>query len=441
MTYQETIDYLYQATPAFEQKGGSAYKPGLERMLGMSEAVGNPHKRLRCIHIAGTNGKGSVSSTLHSIFMEAGLRVGLFTSPHLVSFRERIRINGVPIPEEEVISFVEKSLPLIECWKPSFFEITTLMAFSYFVQEQVDLAIIEVGMGGRLDSTNIITPLLGVITNVSFDHTQFLGNTLSEIACEKAGIMKPGVPMVIGEESDCREVFSAKARLVGCPLRYASELRLGDFLDEGDRLTLSDSPYGKLEIQLRGESQLFNTRTILAALREIEARKLLPFTLENVQRGFAKVVDNSHLLGRWQRVGDRPSVILDTGHNLAGIALNCRQLAHEHFDRLHVVFGMVSDKAWQKVLELLPRERACYYFAMPPCERGLPAETIQLYAEQLSLQGRAYPTVSEAYRQACVEATPDDFIYVGGSNYIVAAVIQNFYPELLEKTLRNIKNN
>lgn len=437
MNYEETIQFLYQATPSFEQKGGVAYKPGLERMYGMSEAVGNPHTQFRSIHVAGTNGKGSVSSTLASIFMETGLKVGLFTSPHLVSFRERIRVNGKPIEKSYVTEFVQKALPLITHWKPSFFELTTLLAFDYFAHQSVDLAIVEVGMGGRLDSTNILHPILSVITNVSLDHTQFLGNTLPEIAAEKAGIIKTNTPIVLGEKVAV-EVFQHKAEEEKAPFYTAFNRPYSLHLNQNGEWQASQSPFGAIQVKLHGEPQKFNTCTLLTALEVIRERNLLSFTDEEVQRGFLKVEANSHLLGRWQKVALSPTVVLDTGHNLEGIRLNAQQLQKETYNQLHIVFGMVADKAWKEVLQLLPQE-AHYYFATPESERGLPATEMLEEAKKIGMQGKAFPSVMEAYHQACLEASAQDLIYVGGSNYIVAHVLREAFPSRVETSLLSEK--
>lgn len=438
MNYEETLQFLYQATPAFEQKGGTAYKPGLERMQGMSEAVGNPHTKFRSIHVAGTNGKGSVSSTLASVFIEAGLKVGLFTSPHLVSFRERIRINGTPIEKEYVTSFVNKALPLITKWQPSFFELTTLLAFDYFAHQAVDVAVVEVGMGGRLDSTNIISPLLSVVTNVSLDHTQFLGNTLPEIAHEKAGIIKNGIPVVLGENVEVK-VFQHKAQEENAPFYTAFSKSYPITLNSHGEWTVQDSPFGPITVKLQGEAQRLNASTILTALEVLREKSLLSFTDQAVQRGFWNVDKNSHLLGRWQKVASSPTTILDTGHNTEGIRLNVQQLHKETFHKLHIVFGMVSDKAWKEVLALLPKESCHYYFATPESERGLPAHGMLEEAQKQGMKGEAYPSIMDAYNAACQNASSEDLIYVGGSNYIVAHVLEEKFPSVVETTFLSNK--
>ncbi len=436
MNYQQTIDFLYNATPAFEQKGAEAYKPGLERMLGMSQVLGHPHQKFRSLHIAGTNGKGSVSSTLASVFIEQGLKVGLFTSPHLVSFRERIRINGTPIEENYVVNFVEQAMPLIEKWKPSFFEITTLMAFAYFAENNVELAVIEVGMGGRLDCTNIITPLASIITNVSLDHTQFLGDTIEKIAFEKAGIIKPHVPVILGEgKTQYGAVIASVASSNNAPLFYAEDYPLEAIEATEQTLVVPHSPFGAIRTALKGEAQKYNTRTLLCTLQVIKQKSILPLTNKAVVDGFAHVVANSHLLGRWQTVALSPKVILDTGHNIAGITQNVEQLKHEAFKHLHIVFGMVADKAWEDVLNILPKANTTYYFATPTGERALKADQMHQVAQHIGLCGQAYPSISEAYLAATQKADSNDLIYVGGSNYIVSEVLKNFFASQVEQSI------
>lgn len=432
MNYQETIDFLYAATPVFEKEGITAYKPGLERMLGMASEIGNPHKALKCIHVGGTNGKGTVCSTLASIFMEAGYKTGLFTSPHLVSFRERVRINGQAIPAQYVVDFVARIMPLIEKWKPSFFEITTLLCFDYFASEKVDIAIIEVGMGGRLDSTNIISPILSVITNVSLDHTQFLGNTTEQIAAEKAGIIKKGVPIVIGEaDSKLRAVYKNKANEVGAPLIFTQSDTLCSNIENNETsLFVKKSNYGSFQTALYGRSQHINTHTILQVLKTLEDFGLYHFTDSQVQQGFAHVITNSHILGRWQKVEEHPTVILDTGHNVAGIKNNLQTLRNEYFTKLHIVFGMVSDKDWKKILRLLPRQ-AEYYFVAPSGERVLPAKELYDFTRSIGCKSRYFDTIVEGFDAAKEAASPHDLILVGGSNMVVADVIENRYPFII----------
>ena len=434
MTYQQTIDYLFAATPQFEQQGGSAYKPGLERVLAMAEAIGSPHlgTGVRYIHVAGTNGKGSTSSTLAAILSAAGYRTGLFTSPHLVDFRERIRIDGVPIEECAVVDFVERTRPLIERFSPSFFELTTLMALHYFAAKKVDVAIIEVGMGGRLDSTNIITPELSIVTNISLDHTQFLGSTLEEIAGEKAGIFKPHVPALVGEaNASLRVVFRAKAELLDAPLYFAED---SDVLQdaEPDRggWLLHTRDYGTLWGELGGAAQRLNARTILAALAILTCRSF-QIPRAAVEEGFAHVVERSHLLGRWQKVASQPATYCDTGHNEAGIRLVVEQLKQEQYQTLHIVFGMVADKDWHSVLRLLPAS-AHYYFVQPTSDRALSSEELAQEARYIGLEGAVFPSIEEGCKAAQKAALPQDLIYIGGSNYVVAEALKKCYPHTLE---------
>lgn len=433
MNYQETIDYLFAATPNFQQQGGSAYKPGLERVLAMAAQLSNPHKSLRTIHIGGTNGKGSTSSILAAVLMSAGYKTGLFTSPHLVDFRERIRVNGTPVSKQFVVDFVAKVRPLVEKWSPSFFELTTLMAFAFFAEQKVDIAIIEVGMGGRLDSTNIITPLLSVITNISLDHTQFLGTTLTEIAREKAGIMKPQTPVVIGEaEGEVQMLFAQQAAALEAPIYFASqELVVHSIEDTPTGLSIHSCDYGSFEGELGGAAQHLNTKTILTALRVLSKQSELSIPTAAVREGFSTVVQKSHLLGRWQSLSSSPRIYCDTGHNEAGIRLVVQQLQQTQWKKLHIVFGMVADKDWHSVLALLPHE-ANYYFVTPPSDRGLPTEEIATYAHQIGLQGKEYPSVSEGFAASRIAAHEEDLIYIGGSNYVVAEVLRESFSHLLD---------
>ncbi len=443
MTYKQTIDFLFAATPLFEKQGGSAYKPGLERVLAMAEVIGNPHQAegIHFIHIGGTNGKGSTSSTLAAVLSASGYRTGLFTSPHLVDFRERIRIDGTPISPEFVVDFVERVHPLVARYSPSFFELTTLMALDYFVHQKVEVAVIEVGMGGRLDSTNIITPDLAVVTNISLDHTQFLGNTLEEIASEKAGIFKRDVPALVGEASESlRKVFRSRSEAVACPLFFAEDqgLLLRVESDPQGGLLLDTRDYGSLWGQLGGCAQQINARTILAAIDVLVHQLHYKISQEAVREAFAHVVERMHLLGRWQKVSEEPTTYCDTGHNEAGIRLVVEQLRHEQYRDLHIVFGMVVDKDWHSVLRLLPKS-AHYYFVQPESERALSAHDLCEEARALGLRGEVYPSIEEGCRQAFAEAHSDDLIYVGGSNYVVADALRTCFPHVLESNFINIK--
>ena len=410
MDYQDTLTYLYNSVPMFQQVGGSAYKEGLENTLTLDEHFGHPHRSFRSIHVAGTNGKGSCSHTLAAILQEAGYRVGLYTSPHLVDFRERIRINGQPIPEEYVIRFVEQERGFFEPLHPSFFELTTAMAFRYFADEKVDVAVIEVGLGGRLDCTNIIRPDVCIITNISFDHTQFLGDTLAKIAGEKAGIIKSGIPVVIGETTpETKSVFLEKAQATGAPIYFAEENDCED--------------YPGIEYELKGLYQQKNARTILTALPLL---KEAGYRLDGqaVRNGFARVVELTGLMGRWQKLQESPTLICDTGHNVGGITYITEQLKQQAYRQLHIIIGMVNDKDIRGVLALLPRE-ATYYFTKASVKRALPESELQELAEAAGLEGDCYPDVPAAVRAAQEKSLPEDFIFVGGSSFIVADLLAN----------------
>lgn len=408
MDYQNTLTYLYNSVPMFQQVGGSAYKEGLENTLTLDEHFAHPHRSFRTIHVAGTNGKGSCSHTLAAILQEAGYRVGLYTSPHLVDFRERIRINGKPVSEEYVIRFVEEERSFFEPLHPSFFELTTAMAFRYFADEKVDVAVVEVGLGGRLDCTNIIRPDLCIITNISLDHTQFLGSTLAQIAGEKAGIIKSGIPVVIGETTpETKPAFLQKAQEVSAPIYFA---------EENDR-----EDYPGVEFELKGLYQTKNKRTILTALPLL---KEAGYRLDeqSVCSGFAHVVELTGLMGRWQKLQESPTLICDTGHNVGGIACIVEQLRQQSYRQLHIVIGMVNDKDVRGVLALLPKE-AVYYFTKASVKRALPEEELQVLAAAAGLEGNTYPDVPAAVRAAQEKSLPEDFIFVGGSSFIVADLL------------------
>ena len=428
MNYQETLTYLYTSAPLFQQVGKDAYKEGLENTYTLDEHFNHPHRKFHTIHVAGTNGKGSCSHTLAAILQSAGYRVGLYTSPHLVDFRERIRINGVPIPQEFVIDFVEKHRAFFEPLHPSFFELTTAMAFLYFARQQVDVAVIEVGLGGRLDCTNIIQPDLCIITNISFDHTQFLGNTLEQIASEKAGIIKPHIPVVIGETTlETKAVFLKKAASADAPIVFAEEEHLLTEArhDEDGSYLYQTTDYANLKGELGGFCQEKNTNTLLSAIRRLKQAGY-QFTETDVRNGFAQVCELTGLKGRWQRLASRPTVICDTGHNVGGIQYIVKQLSLQHYRRLHIVIGMVNDKDINGVLSLLP-VRATYYFTQASVKRALPAEEMKRQAAAHGLSGNAYPSVKEALQAALSQASKDDFIFIGGSSFIVADLLATCY--------------
>lgn len=410
MDYQETLTYLYEQVPMFQRVGGAAYKEGLDNTLTLDAHFGHPHHSFRTIHVAGTNGKGSVSHTLAAVLQSAGYKTGLYTSPHLVDFRERIRINGTPISKDYVVSFVEHERSFFEPLCPSFFELATAMAFKYFADEQVDVAVIEVGLGGRLDCTNIITPDMSIITNISFDHVQFLGNTLAKIAVEKAGIIKKGIPVVIGETTpETKPVFMAKATEVGAPIYFAEENNRED--------------YPGVEYELKGIYQEKNKRTLFTALPLLKEAGY-HFDEENVREGFAHVVELTGLMGRWQKLHDHPTLVCDTGHNVGGITYVVEQLRQQSCNQLRIVIGMVNDKDISGVLALLPKE-AIYYFTQASVNRALPAKQLLHLATEAGLKGKAYASVKNAVKAAMKESLPEDFIFVGGSNFIVADLLES----------------
>ncbi len=373
MNYEETLHYLYNSTPLFQHVGKDAYKEGLDNTHLLDAHFGHPHRKFRTIHVAGTNGKGSCSHTLAAILQSAGYKVGLYTSPHLVDFRERIRINGETVSEQFVVDFVAEHRHLFEPLHPSFFELTTAMAFHYFAQEQVDVAIIEVGLGGRLDCTNIIRPDLCVITNISFDHVMFLGDTLAKIASEKAGIIKAGIPAVIGETTpETRAVFAARANEVNAPIVFAEDeqlLKSASFSTNGKHL-YQTADYADLEGELGGLCQEKNTNTLLSAIRQLEQAGYR-FTEADVRQGFAHVCELTGLMGRWQKLSDSPTLVCDTGHNTGGIAYIVEQLKHQTYRQLRIVIGMVNDKDVSGVLAMLPKD-ATYYFTKASVKRALP---------------------------------------------------------------------
>ena len=410
MDYQETLTYLYEQVPMFQRVGGSAYKEGLDNTKALDAHFGHPHHSFRTIHVAGTNGKGSVSHTLAAVLQSAGYKTGLYTSPHLVDFRERIRINGTPISKDYVVSFVEHERSFFEPLCPSFFELTTAMAFKYFADEQVDVAVIEVGLGGRLDCTNIITPDLSIITNISFDHVQFLGDSLGKIASEKAGIIKHNIPVVIGETTpETKPVFMAKATEVGAPIYFAEENNRED--------------YPGVEYELKGIYQEKNKRTLFTALPLLNEAGY-HIDEENVREGFAHVVELTGLMGRWQKLHDHPTLVCDTGHNVGGITYVVEQLRQQSCNQLRIVIGMVNDKDISGVLALLPKE-AIYYFTQASVNRALPAKQLLHLATEAGLKGKAYASVKNAVKAAMKESLPEDFIFVGGSNFIVADLLES----------------
>ncbi|MDL2223830.1 bifunctional folylpolyglutamate synthase/dihydrofolate synthase [Bacteroidales bacterium OttesenSCG-928-M06] len=417
MDYKQTIEYLYNTVPMFHQVGSSAYKEGMENSFCIDKHLAYPHKKYKTIHVAGTNGKGSTSHLLASILQEAGYKTGLYTSPHLLDFRERIKVNGEMVSEEFVIDFVAKNKPFFESIQPSFFELTTGMAFAYFAEQEVDIAIIEVGLGGRLDCTNVITPILSIITNISFDHVNLLGNTLEAIAKEKAGIIKPGIPVVIGEaEGGVRAVFEEieKSNLYFAqdnnPIRSSKHLPSSYWEFETDE-------YPELIDQLGGFAQEKNAATVLTAIKILKEPLNIP--PKAVYKGFRYVIENTGLMGRWQIIQYDPKIILDTAHNEAGIRYIVQQLEKERYDKLHIVIGMVNDKDVSSVLSLLPEE-AIYYFTQPSIPRAMQAKELMEKAKQYNLRGSVFSSVANAFLATKEAATKKDLIFIGGSTFVVA---------------------
>ncbi|MBR5149259.1 MAG: bifunctional folylpolyglutamate synthase/dihydrofolate synthase [Bacteroidaceae bacterium] len=423
MTYQETITYLFNSTPLFQNIGQGAYKEGLSNTHALDEYFGHSHRTFRTIHVAGTNGKGSCSHTLAAILQSAGYKVGLYTSPHLVDFRERIRVNGTPVDEEFVIDFVAQHRHFFEPLHPSFFELTTAMALHYFSQQQVDVAVIEVGLGGRLDCTNIISPDLSIITNISFDHTGLLGDTLSKIASEKAGIIKPHTPVIIGEHTgETLPVFMHEAEAQQAPITLAQDTLLYTNKESHtDHDIYRATPYGDLRVQLRGFCQEKNVNTLLHAIEQLRVRGY-GISEEDIHKGFANVCQLTGLMGRWQELSTSPRLVCDTGHNIGGFRYIVPQLQAQPCKTLRIVFGMVNDKDINGVLALLPKQ-ATYYFTQASVPRALDSESLQSLAARHGLQGTTYPTVHSATQAALNEADKDDFIYVGGSSFVVADLL------------------
>ena len=405
MNYQQTLEWMFQQLPMYQRIGKDAFKKDLSNIQKFSEHLGNPQKKFKSIHVAGTNGKGSTCHMLASILQEAGYKVGLYTSPHLKDFRERIKINGIEISRENVVEFIQKNKVFLESEKLSFFEMTVGMAFNLFSEERVDIAIIEVGLGGRLDSTNIILPEVAVITNIGLDHTQFLGVTLTEIAGEKAGIIKKDIPVVIGEtKPETKAVFKHFSKEKSAPIFYAEVLNAPEYTSD-----------------LKGAYQLQNKKTVLKTLEILNSRGYKVPEDAKVD-GFKKVVKNTGLRGRWELLNEAPKVICDTAHNAEGLQLVLNQLLKEEFEDLHFVLGVVNDKDLDGILSLFPKD-ASYYFSKPDVPRGLEAEVLKAKAEENGLTGMICNSIPEAYEKALKTAKLEDLIYVGGSTFTVAEII------------------
>ncbi len=424
MNYSETLEWLFKQLPMFSRTGAAAYKPGLQTSHDLDAYFRHPHKKFKSIHVGGTNGKGSTSHTIAAILQSQGYRTGLYTSPHLVDFRERIRIDGKMIPEEAVVEFVRKFRESGYEGHPSFFELTMMMAFDWFAEQRVDYAVIEVGMGGRLDSTNIITPELSIITNISKDHTQFLGKTLVEIAHEKAGIIKSGVPCVVGEaEGEIKEVFEEKASEEGTTILFAETLRpLQKCVHSTEGGFDCESPIcGLFHCQLGGDYQTKNINTVLTTL--IEMRRIgIEIDDEAIRKGMADVSGLTGLAGRWMKVGDSPLMICDTGHNEAGLRYTMSQLdtsAKASGGKKHMVIGFVADKAIDDIIGLLPKD-ATYYLTQAAIPRALPVADLKVKFQEHGIEGKTFNTPKEAVEEAKRNASSEDIIYIGGSTFIVA---------------------
>ena len=402
MNYQQTLDWMFAQLPMYQRQGETAFKKDLTNILAFSRKLNFPEKKFKSIHVGGTNGKGSTSHMLSSILQEAGYKVGLYTSPHLKNFTERIRINGQEIPKKTVTSFINENKSFLESQKLSFFEMTVGLAFDYFANEKVDIAIIEVGLGGRLDSTNIIKPELSVITNIGLDHTQFLGETLPEIAYEKAGIIKENIPVIIGEEQlEVKDVFINKALENNSSIFFASER---DF---------------KFKTDLLGDYQKNNSRTAATVISQIKG---FDVSDKNIEQGLLNIVKNTNLKGRWQVLEQTPKVICDTAHNKEGLLLVLNQLSNQEYKLLHIVLGVVSDKDLDSLLSLFPKQ-ARYYFCKPNIPRGLSEDLLEQAAKEFELFGDKYSSVEKAYASALLNANQNDMIFIGGSTFVVAEVI------------------
>ncbi|MDE7026026.1 MAG: bifunctional folylpolyglutamate synthase/dihydrofolate synthase, partial [Paramuribaculum sp.] len=420
MTYSEATEFLYTQLPVFQNIGAGAYKPGLNTAKKLCNAFGDPQKRFRSIHVAGTNGKGSTSHTVAAVLQSAGYKVGLYTSPHLVDFRERIRVDGAMIPEADVVDFVHRYQDMhIDC-SPSFFELTMTMAFEYFAKSCVDIAVIEVGLGGRLDSTNIITPCLGIITNISLEHTQFLGDTVESIAKEKAGIMKPGIPIIIGEASDSnvRKVFENSANTVGCPIIFTEDTLWNKniYRNNDNRFQIDSTPWGKIEFELGGDCQQRNFATILTAINKL---KELGFNITDnaVIKGCANITNLTGLQGRWQIIGHAPLVVCDTGHNLGGWQWLAPQIALLPGTK-YMVIGFAEDKDINGILRLIKLiPNIEIIFTQASVHRAMKVKNLKQIAAHQGLDGSVCHDVSSAYKQALRNASPQDSIFIGGSSF------------------------
>jgi dihydrofolate synthase/folylpolyglutamate synthase len=420
--YQQVLSYLYETLPMFQRVGAVAYKKDLTNTVALCQALGNPHLKFKSIHVAGTNGKGSISHMLASVLQSSGYRTGLYTSPHLKNFTERIKVNGAEVSQEFVIDFVNRIKPEIERINPSFFEITVAMAFDYFSKCKVDVAVIEVGLGGRLDSTNVITPEVSIITNIGFDHKDLLGDTLEKIAYEKAGIIKSGVPVVISQrQPEVEQVFKTKAHEVNAELHFASDEYYADLSIRGGEIYRNKAPYiSNLQLPLEGNYQTKNVPGVLRAC-DLLNTKGFKISKEDLIKGLEQTVAQTGLKGRWQQLSTNPLIICDTGHNVDGIKLVVDQLRQQSFDKLHIVLGMVKDKDQMEVLTLLPTD-ASYYFCQAKIPRALDASALSELAQRCGLKGVVIADVNEAIQAAKQAAKQADLIFIGGSTFVVAEI-------------------
>lgn len=420
-TYQEALKYLYDNLPMFQRVGAAAIKKDLTNTIRLCRILGDPHRAFKSIHVAGTNGKGSTCHMLASILQSSGYKTGLYTSPHLKDFTERIKVNGREIDRGYVLDFVNRIMPAIEQIRPSFFEITVAMAFDYFAKEAVDVAVVEVGLGGKLDSTNVITPVVSVITNISWDHKELLGDTLPEIAAQKAGIIKPGIPVVISErQPEVQDVFIARARELGCQISFASDdyvVRPASRAGCIDIFRDAEAVLTDVHLPLTGLYQSHNVPGVVKTVDAVQSH--FPVSRMQLKRGLTDVVRNTGLKGRWQILASNPTVVCDTGHNYSGVQEVLKQIFTHRFDRLFMVWGMVKDKDIKQILGLLPKN-AVYYFCQAQIPRAMDAATLQREAAAFGLKGQAIADVNEAKRAALTEATANDFVFIGGSTYVVA---------------------
>ncbi len=420
MNYQQTLEYLYNRLPTFQKIGADAYKPGLERVLKLLNKLDNPHHKYKIIHVGGTNGKGSTSNMLASILQSAGYKVGLYTSPHLVDFGERIRVNGQMIKESYVVDFVQQNQSLIEEVDPSFFETTMSMAFRYFADCKVDVAVVEVGLGGRLDSTNVVSPELAIITNIGYDHTQFLGDTLSKIAKEKAGIIKENIPVVIGERNnETDSIFLTESQKRNASIIFAQDFDF-NFKEENNLFSFSLNSTD-IKPELQSDYQKRNIQTVLASVHLLK-EKGFSISENSIKNGLENVTENTHFQGRWQVIQQNPKIIVDTAHNSLGMKLVQKEIEKEDFANLYIIIGMVDDKDVDKVLELVPK-KAIYCFTTPNTKRAISANKLAEIAQKKDLIGKSYPKPKDALSFVFSKIKSDDLLLIIGSNYLVGEIL------------------